>query len=173
MTASATAGPLNHGVEQHVSGKRGSPLTENTVLRAFSDVSEALSAAGREFVEILRLIARQACVLVGTRSCVVYLRNAESGLFRGRLTEGPDLDERVRWLACGRATDRFTSEVVSSGTPVVNANAQSDPRPIRATTRSWKVRSMLVVPMMASGQIVGLLLLDAPDEHDTSAPRRR
>ncbi len=45
------------------------------------------SRAAGSFYEVLHLIARQARALVGTGRCNLYLRDAESGLFRGQVTE--------------------------------------------------------------------------------------
>lgn len=136
VTGSAP-GAVSPALRERVLSKRRSPPAEGAGLRAFSEVSDALSGGG-EFLEILHLIARQARALVGAGRCNLYLREAESGLFRGQVTEGPDLDDRVRRLACGSVADRFTAEILAHGAPVVIDNAQNDPRPIRATMRSWK-----------------------------------
>jgi sugar diacid utilization regulator len=120
--------------------------------------------------DLLRMIARHICVLTGVERCSVYLREPNSGLFRGRTGYGsPDLrtqdeaDLRIQQLVCGVEADRFTQEIVATRRPVVVADTTNDPRPVRSAMRTWGVRSMLGVPMITHGEVIGIIYLDDGD----------
>jgi sugar diacid utilization regulator len=133
---------------------------------AFGEIAGALNEAV-ERQELLRLIARHVCELTGIGRCSVYLREERSGLFRGQAGYDRDQelpreegDRRIQRLVCGVDADRFTQEIVATRRPVIVANAASDTRPIRSAMRTWGVRSMLGVPMLAHGEVVGIIFLD-------------
>ena len=131
------------------------------VIASFCHIAAAIDQA----VDIdasLRLIGRAAAELTrSTRSCV-YLRDAGSGLFRGRvaISDEPGDDERVVRLVCGTDSDRFTREIVARRKPVFIADARNDPRPVRAAMVDWGVRSVLGVPMLAGEEVIGIIFID-------------
>ena len=139
-------------------------------VRAFGEVAGALTDA-RDTDTLLRLIGRHLCELVGVLRCSVYLREPKSELFRGRVGWNRELDDvrrtddeaRIKRLIAGTEADAFTREIVAGRKPVVVADTQSDPRPIRSTMRSWGVRSMLGVPMLLRGDVIGIVYLDNAD----------
>jgi len=139
-------------------------------LRAFGSVAAALGDV-KDFDTLLHMIAMRTCQLAGVQRCSVYLREEETGLFRGQVAHPDGIgDERIKCLVAGVPADRFTQEIVESKRPVVIQNAQNDPRPIRSTMRAWHIRSMLGVPMVLRGEVSGLLFLDNEDERHTFTP---
>jgi sugar diacid utilization regulator len=70
----------------------------------------------------------------------------------------------------GTAADAFTREIVQTQSPVIVADAQSDPRPIPAAMRAWGVRSMLGVPMVLGGDVIGIVFLDAAERRHEFTP---
>src|SRR3954453_23300372 len=138
---------------------------------AFGEVAGALNEAQGSDT-LLRLIGRHLCELVGISRCSVYLRDPDSQLFRGQVgwnrglhgASYAEVDARIKRLVAGTEADAFTREIVATRRPVVVADAQSDPRPLRSTMRSWDVRSMLGVPMVLRGQVIGIVFLDNEDQ---------
>jgi sugar diacid utilization regulator len=122
----------------------------------------AAIGAGLESEAVLRLVASTACALVGCGRCSVYLRQTETGLYRGQVIEPSeaDDDERIKRLVCGTDADGFTREILATKLPVLIRNAQHDGRAIRSAMRAWNVRSMLGVPMIVGQDVTGILFLD-------------
>jgi sugar diacid utilization regulator len=132
-------------------------------IQAFGDVAGALGQL-REIDDLLHLIAKHICELVGVQRCSVYLRAPDSDLFRGQVGHADhDIDARVKRLTAGVPGDEFTGEILRTKAPVVLQDALTDPRPIKSTMRSWKIRSMMGVPMVVRGEVMGLIFLDDED----------
>jgi sugar diacid utilization regulator len=150
------------------------PLSEGRghrhVIRAFGDVAAAMSQV-QDSDALLHLIADKICDLVGVRRCSVYLRDERSSLFRGQVGHAHvDIDAGVKRLVAGVEADGFTREILATGAPVVVSDARIDPRPIRATMRSWGVRSMVGIPMVLDGDVTGLFFLDDEDRRHVFTP---
>lgn len=139
------------------------------VVAAFSEVALAISE-GIALDPLLHMIAERICSLLSIARCSVYLKDTSSGVFRGQVAHSDrDIDVRIKRLTAGIEADRFTREIVETRRPVLIANAQADPRPVRAAMVNWNVRSMLGVPMVLRGDVIGLLFLDNEDvPHDYS-----
>jgi sugar diacid utilization regulator len=136
-------------------------------LQAFGEVAEVLGEVN-DLDGLLHLIAKHICDLADVRRCSVYLRDVETGLFRGQVGHpGRIGDERIKRLTAGVPADRFTQEIVASKQPVVLTNALDDPRPIRSAMRAWNVRSILGVPMVLRGEVIGIVFLDDEAERHT------
>lgn len=134
------------------------------VLRAFREVAEAL-ADDRGLDDLLRLILVRICDLVGVPRGTVYMRDENQNRFRGRvgLDANNVTDARVRRLQIGMTADAFTQEIVTTKAPVIVQHAATDPRVFQSTVRDWKVRSMMGVPMLIRGEVIGIITLDPQD----------
>lgn len=163
MAQGQVADPLGPSLEV-VDGSAETTHLYGAALRAFADVAEALGDV-RDLDALLHLIATRICELAAAERCSVYLRDPETGLFRGQVGH-PDTvsDAQIKRLVAGVPADRFTREIVDTKRPVVLSNALDDPRPIRSTMRAWNIRSILGVPMMLSGNVSGILFLDNASE---------
>ncbi len=131
---------------------------------AFSRITPAIAEV-TSVDDLLTLVARQACAVVGVERCSVYLREERQNLFRGcaGCSNGGALGEDIkRWIA-GVPADGVTRELLETRRPVIVANARQDQRMVKATVRHWKIRSIMEVPMIFNDEIVGLLLLDDVD----------
>lgn len=149
------------------SGRRPAGFPE--VVEAFNEISGAIT----EHVAIdslLHIVALRICELLDVRRCSVYLMDERTGLFRGQVGHADrNIDAAIKGLTAGIEADGFTREILSTKRPVLIVNAQSDPRPVRSTMLEWNVQTMLGVPMVRKGQVVGLLFLDNEDApHDYS-----
>jgi len=137
------------------------------VVSAFAEVADAISGE-RDLDSLLHLIAERICTLLDIRRCSVYLRDQRTGVFRGRVGHAVhDIDIAIKRLTAGVEADGFTREILRTQRPVLIGNAQSDPRPVRSAMVAWSVRTMLGVPMVLRGEVIGLLFLDNEDiPHD-------
>src|SRR5690242_14207318 len=132
-------------------------------IRAFGDVAGALGEAS-ELDDLLHLVARHICDLVHVQRCSVYLRDKDSDLFRGQVGHADrDIDAQVKRLVAGVPGDEFTGEILRTKSPVTLRDALQDPRPIKSTMRAWHIRSMMGVPMIVRGEVMGLIFLDNED----------
>jgi sugar diacid utilization regulator len=144
-------------------GSPSLPLGYPQVVSAFSDVAYAINQ-NVDLDSLLHLVAERICFLLGIRRCSVYLKDAKTGVFRGRVAHSDhDIDVAIRRLSAGIEADGFTREILATQQPVLIANAQSDPRPVRSAMIEWNVRTMLGVPMVLHGEAIGLLFLDNED----------
>jgi sugar diacid utilization regulator len=132
-------------------------------IRAFGDVAGALGELS-ELDDLLHLVARHICDLVHVQRCSVYLRDKDSDLFRGQVGHADrDIDAQVKRLVAGVPGDEFTGEILRTKAPVTLRDALQDPRPIKSTMRAWHIRSMMGVPMIVRGEVMGLIFLDNED----------
>lgn len=144
---------------------------DNAVLRAFGPLAMALRE-GADPEDLLRLASAEMAALVGVPRCLAYLRNDRADTFRGVVAHGAR-EERVRMLVSGFAADGLTREILRTRVPVCVENAQGDPRTVLSSMRAWDVRSVLGVPIMDCGHVLGLFYLDVPGEqHDFDVETR-
>jgi GAF domain-containing protein len=138
-------------------------IEEHAAIGAFRDVAAALSDL-QDLDTLLHLIAKRICELAAAPRCSVYLRDEETGLFRGQVGHADaDIDAGVKRLVAGLEADGFTHEIVETKRPVIVTDALLDPRPIRSTMQAWNVRAMAGVPMVLRGDVIGIVFLDAPE----------
>ena len=134
------------------------------VVEAFNEISGAIT----EHVALdtlLHIVGKRICELLDVRRCSVYLMDERTGLFRGQVGHADrNIDAAIKGLTAGIEADGFTREILTTKRPVLIVNAQSDPRPVRSTMLEWNVQTMLGVPMVRKGRVVGLLFLDNEDQ---------
>lgn len=135
---------------------------------AFGEVANALGDIS-EIDELLHVIAAKVCSLVGVSRCSIHLRDdAAAGTYRGAIGHaGSDIDAYVKRSRAGMPADGITNEILRTKAPVIISDARTDPRPVKSTVRFWGIRSMMAVPMVLGGEVIGIIFLD--DEHSTHA----
>ena len=140
------------------------PARYQEILDAFTSVA-VRATESVDLDEILHLVAKHICALIGVKRCSVYLRG-EDGLLHGQVGHAPDrdIDDRIKTLIAGVEADRFTREMIETRAPVLVTDARNDPRTIRSTMRRWNVRDMLAVPLLFDGEVIGAIYLDNLDE---------
>ena len=155
MSVTATVSPVHPA--------RSREEAYQAAITAFGDVAGALGEV-EDLDQLLHMIARHICGLVGVERCSVYLRGEESELFVGQVGHADcDIDERVKRLTAGVPGDLFTAQIVKTKAPVTIQDTLQDPRPLKSTMRAWNVRSMMGVPMIVRGAVTGLFFLDDED----------
>jgi sugar diacid utilization regulator len=135
-------------------------------LAALSELSALVFAAGAPR-DAMRLIASRLCAVLEIERCAIYLRDDPREVFVGSAAHpGGELEAAVCHLTLGGPADRITRELVSTRAPVVIRDARSDPRTQTTAVRTWKLRSMLGIPILSGEHVLGLMMLDnGPDLH--------
>lgn len=139
---------------------------DRAALKGFASIAGELTAAqreGRGLDHVLHLITGEIAALVRVPRVSLYLRDPESGVFRGQVGFGAD-DKLVKRLVGGVHADRFTREIAQTKQPVVLANAMTDPRTISSTMREWGIVSMMGVPMVLNDEVIGILFVDSKEK---------
>ena len=138
---------------------------------AFARVTAALETAA-SIDDLLRVVAHEVAELVGVRRCSIHLRDADGDLFRGRVGQdgGRSIDADVRRTLAGIPADGVTLELLRTKKPVVVARAATDPRMIKGTVRFWDIRSLIAVPMLSGGEVIGIIHLDDVDRAHVFTP---
>jgi sugar diacid utilization regulator len=140
----------------------GGPATVlDPAFSAFTRVTAALETSAT-LDDLLRVVAREVVALVRVRRCSIHLRGESAGVFRGCVghAEGQDIDAYVKRTMAGIPADGVTLELLRTKRPVIVANAHTDPRIIKQTVRFWNIHSMMAVPMIHGGEVVGIIHLD-------------
>lgn len=147
------------------------PSNYGPVLQAFEEVALLAANAAAPLDDVLRLVGKSMCELIGVSRYSVYLRRKD-GLFQGQAghSNHHEIDARVKKLISGSDGDMFTGEIIKSAQPVIVRDATRDPRTLRATMLRWGVRDMLGVPLVIKGDVIGIIYLDNEAEpHDYDA----
>lgn len=132
-------------------------------LAAFRDLSAAV-AEERDLDSIFHLIVDMLSSLTGADRCSLHLRDPETGLLRGQAAHASDdIDDLVKRLVSGLPGDDFTREILETRRPVMLTNTLADPRPVQSAMRRFRARSVLGVPMVLRGDVVGMICLDTED----------
>lgn len=129
-------------------------------LTAFARLTAAFESAA-SIDDLLRVVGQEVGALVGVRRFRVSLRD-EVGLFRGCVGQDGEksIDVSVKRTLAGLPADGLTLELLATRRPVIVANAQADPRLVKSTVRYWNIRSMMAVPMIYGGEVIGIIELD-------------
>ncbi|WP_166741813.1 helix-turn-helix domain-containing protein [Cumulibacter soli] len=129
------------------------------VVSAFEEIALTTMAGDTGLEQVLRLIGRRLCELIGVSRCTVYLRRDEEN-FQCHVgwARAGDMGDEVRSLVTGR--DRMTAEAVHAREPILVRDAQRDPRPNQRAMKYFGVRDLLVVPLVVSDAVIGMIYID-------------
>lgn len=155
-------------VKQGTVAGRSDPVDEprQTELSAVAAFNEIALRVTREpdLGRVLHLITERLCALVGISRCSMFLRDKDGPLFLGAVGHSPIVDDKIKRLVSGTEADRFSREVIETRAPVLIRDTHTDPRVIRRRMLEWNVRSILGVPMVIDGNVLGILYLDNAEE---------
>ncbi|WP_026911346.1 GAF domain-containing protein [Patulibacter minatonensis] len=140
--------------------------------RAFGEVLAA-AAGATELDAVLRPAAAAMARLAGVGRCSLFLVDRRTGRFRGRLGHPRTLDRPLRRLTMGGPSDTLTADVLRTRGPVMVPDVTRDPRTARSAVRDLRVRSILAVPMLHDGRVLGLAFLDDEDRRRTPTPAQQ
>lgn len=142
-------------------------------MAAFAEIAAGLNDE-LPLDKLLHMVCEKLCLLLEIERCSLYLKDEESGLFRGRVAHYKlDVDDVIQRYVAGVPADGLTREILETKEAVLIADAQHDPRPVRSQMRRWGVRSIFGVPMIARGEVIGLAFVDnAADPYPYTAGQR-
>jgi GAF domain-containing protein/nitrogen-specific signal transduction histidine kinase len=131
--------------------------------------TEALLAAGRvvsqslEVGETIRVILHQAREVLGVQSGSIFTLDEATGELTAvaSLDEGPARVGQIRV----RVGQGITGLAVAEGRPLQSEDLWNDPRALPQPAVAGGLRSMLVVPLVASGRTMGALTALRTDVH--------
>jgi sugar diacid utilization regulator/GAF domain-containing protein len=151
-------------------GRDAGGLEYRAGLHALADLATAASScAGLD--ELLELVAATAASVVGVSRSSVYLPGERGEVFEGRAAHPADeIADEVRRLTVGGPFDSFTREIVATAAPVLIRDTLTDPRGAQSALRSWKVRSVLGVPLLHDRDVIGVMFLDNAEQQHPYAP---
>jgi sugar diacid utilization regulator/GAF domain-containing protein len=137
------------------------------VVAGFSRVAGAVAGAS-SIDDLLNVVAREITELVGVDRCSIHLRDEAGDVFRGAVGSSREgsLGDAIKRSLAGVPADGMTRELLETRRPVIVTNARDDPRTVKSTVRYWKIRSIMEVPMIFDGEVVGVIFLD-----DENSPR--
>src|SRR3954466_1238599 len=133
---------------------RALPGGADVALRAATQLAAASGSP-----EFLMLVAASACRAAGVARCAVYLADGE-GHFRGQAADPTSHTDVVAHITCGGPADAITREILETHAPVLIRDTLTDPRAAQGALRTWKVRTVLGVPLLHGDEVTGLLYLD-------------
>lgn len=136
---------------------------EQVALVAFRDLASAL-AEERDLDAVFHLVVDTLAELTGATRCSLHLLDRQTGLLHGKAAHaGSDIDALVKKLVSGFPGDEFTREILETHRPVLLTDAAVDPRSVRQAMLRWGARSVLGVPMVLRGEVIGIVCLDRED----------
>lgn len=140
----------------------------HTVAEAFTEIAQTLSSHAC-LQDLLEEVVSKVRRLFDVRRCSVFLLDSRTGLYQGKAAEDlgdPTAREIVGRISCGMPADGFTLELVASCRPVLIKNARLDARPVRTAVHRLDLFEVLGVPLLAKGEVIGLIFLDNPGERN-------
>lgn len=116
----------------------------------------------RRMEDVIQLFATAFVSSIGASAAAVYLdTGGESLEFAGNTTGRRPTEH----LALSKATPSDYMTALESGKPVEITDAEQAPEPTRARLREWGHRALLVQPLRAASESVGLLLVTWTEPH--------
>src|SRR4051794_17446637 len=142
-------------------------LAYRAAVHAFGEVAGVLSETSDRDA-ILRLVGRHICELTGIERCSVYLRDEESGLYRGQAGwspawergDEPHSQERIKRLVAGTDADALAGQVGVQQDPAVVPDPGPRPHPHHVAPLLGRGGLQLARPVRLADLVIVVLFLD-------------
>ena len=135
-------------------------------LRAVGQISAALAAAW-ELEDTLEVITRITSEVMGVDSCSIYLQDEAGGRLVLKATTG--LAREAIGKASLKMGEGLTGWTITHGKPVAVSDALADPRfKLLPETREEGLRSLMAVPLMVQGRVIGAMNVQTVATHEYS-----
>ncbi len=125
---------------------------------------EIAQAAGStlELAEVLRRVVERTASLTGADRCSIWLLDDSRERLLPAALFGMDPGFTARWKGriLALKDERLSQEVVATGKPVVVPDAETDPRTDKPAVALFRDKSILVVPLLSKGRVIGTLFLN-------------
>jgi len=139
-------------------------LHSSTLIASLREIARALSAAW-DVDTTLDLIARKTAQVMRVDSCSIYLLEPGGETLWLRASTG--LAEGALGRASLKMGEGLTGWAAQHGQPVAVREAQADPRfKLLPQTREQTFKSLLAVPLVNRGRVIGALNVQTREFHD-------
>lgn len=163
----STASPALHSALQDRLLIQKSLLPAEPDLRSATETSalvEIARTAGStlDLSEVLGRVVGKTAQLMGADICSLWLLSEDGQSLLPSALYGRDEEFVSRWKGqtIPLERERLSMEVVNTGKPVVVFDAETDGRTDKQAVRFFGDKSILVVPLVAKGRILGTLFLN-------------
>jgi uroporphyrinogen-III synthase len=134
-------------------------------LLALREISQAISSAWG-LAQTLALITRKTAEVTAMDSCSIYLREEQDGDDILVLKASTGLAADAVGHARLRVGEGLTGWAAREGKPLAISDAAADPRfKLIPETRELRFKSLLAVPLVSRGQIIGALNVQTRTRH--------
>jgi len=142
-------------------------LHSSTIITNLREIAQALSAAW-DVDTTLDLIARKTAQVMRVDSCSIYLLEPEGDMLWLRASTG--LARQALGSTGLKRGEGLTGWAAQHGEPVAATEAQADPRFKRLpATREDNLLSLLAMPLMNRGRVIGAMNVQTRELHAFSA----
>jgi PAS domain S-box-containing protein len=109
--------------------------------------------------EVLSRVVERTASLTGADRCSIWLLDRTREWLLPAAIFGVDPGFTARWKSSVLrvSEERLSQEVIATGRPVVVLDAGSDPRTDKSAVAMFSDKSILVVPLMNKGRVIGTL----------------
>lgn len=125
---------------------------------------EIAQAAGStlDLDEVLDRVVEKAASLSGADRCSIWLLDPGQERLIPAALYGMDPAFTARWKRRILAVrdERLSQEVIVTGRPVVVVDAETDPRTDKTAVALFADKSILVVPLLSKGRVIGTMFLN-------------
>ncbi|MCC6188339.1 MAG: GAF domain-containing protein [Anaerolineales bacterium] len=142
-------------------------LQPASLIASLREIAQTLSAAW-DVGTTLDLIARKTTQVMRVDSCSIYLLEPEGDTLWLRASTGLALQALGRTAL--RRGEGLTGWAAQHGAPVAVRDAQADPRfKFLPQTRESNLHSLLAVPLVNRGRVIGAMNVQTREAHDFTA----
>lgn len=130
------------------------------------DITQAATSS-LELDEVLERVAERTASLTGADRCVLWLLNEEKDKLIPAALFGMDAAFTAHWKTqpVALSNELLSQEAISSGQPVIVADARTDPRTDKKAVEFFGDKSILVLPLLSKGEAIGTLFLNYIHQH--------
>ncbi len=141
-------------------------MDEAQILSSLLWVSE-LIATKTDIDELLQLIVELTPKLINLNRCTIFLWDDEKREFTPRISYSPERGERKSQLASFYSLrlkqedmPELVKKLIDENVPVVITNAAKSKLIPKRYVEFFKIKSMLILPLLSNGEFLGAMCLD-------------
>lgn len=147
--------------------EQAATLHPSTIITNLREIAQALSAAW-DVDTTLDLIARKTAQVMRVDSCSIYLLEPQDETLWLRASTG--LARQALGQTGLKIGEGLTGWAAQHGEPVAARDAQADPRfKLLPQTREGSLRSLLAMPLMNRGRVIGAMNIQTREAHEFTA----
>ncbi len=152
-------------------------MNEADLLKSLLWASEQMSNS-MEIDELLQLIVEFTPKLISLNRCTIYLWDEERREFIPRISHSPDRVERTAQVAAfysmtikPEVLPELSARLINEKVPIIIKDAESNSLLPDHFVDTFKIKSMLIVPLLCKGELTGVMTLDHIKERHHFTPK--